>query len=97
MSTADTTASAGPPAPPDPEQFERLLTRLDGIVARLEGGEASLEESLTLFEEGVRLGRSGEQLLDRQGSHETAYAAQGTPELPADGTERPLPLDEPRS
>lgn len=89
MSTADTTASAGPPAPPDPEQFERLLTRLDGIVARLEGGEASLEESLTLFEEGVRLGRSGEQLLDA--------AEQRIQELLADGTERPLPLDEPRS
>ncbi len=86
MSKIDNTSTPDPPAAADEEHFERLLARLDTIVARLESGDASLEESLTLFEEGVRLGRTGEQVLDA--------AERRLQELMADGNERPLTLDE---
>lgn len=42
---------------------EALLGRLDEVVRELEGGDLPLEDALARFEEGVKLVRSGEELL----------------------------------
>lgn len=42
---------------------EALLGRLDEVVRELEGGDLPLEEALARFEEGIKLVRSGEELL----------------------------------
>ncbi len=42
---------------------EALLGRLDVVVRELEGGDLPLEEALARFEEGIKLVRSGEELL----------------------------------
>ena len=44
--------------------FDLVLTELKGIVEKLETGNLSLEQSLHAFEEGVRLSRTGAQILD---------------------------------
>ena len=70
-----------------------MLAQLRQVVERLEGGNLTLEQSLAAFEEGVRLSRSGAQMLDaaeqrvelllREGANETrtvpfAGAGQGS-------------------
>lgn len=40
-----------------PEDFEKALAELEGIVKELERGELSLETSLARYEQGVRLAR----------------------------------------
>jgi exodeoxyribonuclease VII small subunit len=37
--------------------FEKKLTRLEGIVQKMEKGDLSLQDSLKLFEEGVKLSK----------------------------------------
>jgi len=46
------------------KNFEKALSRLEGIVSKLEGGDLDLEESLKLFEEGIRLSHFCSQKLD---------------------------------
>ena len=45
------------------EQYGEVIARLREIVDSLERGEFSLEESLEKFAEGIKLVKSGEQLL----------------------------------
>jgi len=57
-------AGDAPSNPADELPFERILERLEDMVARLEGGDLALEESIAVFEEGVRLSRLGARRLD---------------------------------
>lgn len=57
-------AGDAPPNAGDDLPFERILERLEDMVARLEGGDLALEESIAVFEEGVRLSRLGARRLD---------------------------------
>jgi exodeoxyribonuclease VII small subunit len=41
--------------------FDAILVR--EVVGQLESGELSLEQALAVYEEGVRLARTGQQLL----------------------------------
>ena len=66
--------------------FEVVLQRLDGIVSQLEKGDISLEESLRAYENGVELVREAEKRLEVM---ETRIE-----ELLADGTKKPLKVDE---
>ncbi len=50
---------------PAKEPYGEVVSRLKEIVDALEGGELSLEESLERFAEGVKLVKSGEQLLSQ--------------------------------
>ena len=43
--------------------FDQILGRLREVVGRLESGDLSLEQSLQVYEEGVKLARTGQQLL----------------------------------
>jgi exodeoxyribonuclease VII small subunit len=43
--------------------FDAILVRLREVVGQLESGELSLEQALAVYEEGVRLARTGQQLL----------------------------------
>lgn len=43
--------------------FDQILARLREVVGRLESGDLSLEQSLQVYEEGVKLARTGQQLL----------------------------------
>ncbi len=45
--------------------FDQVLAQLKSIVEKLETGNLSLEQSLAAFEEGVRLSRTGGQILDK--------------------------------
>jgi exodeoxyribonuclease VII small subunit len=46
------------PTEPQPIDFERSLSELEGIVEKLEHGDLTLDESLKQFERGVELARS---------------------------------------
>lgn len=45
------------------ESFEKMMTRLEEIVATMEKGSCDLEESMKLFEEGVALTAKCEERL----------------------------------
>jgi exodeoxyribonuclease VII small subunit len=50
---------------PDTESYEKLYTRLQGVIAQLEAGELPLEELLRLYEEGVQLANACQRMLDQ--------------------------------
>ena len=47
-----------------PERFEDIIERLDGLVEKLESGGLSLDEALKVYEQGVGLARKGNALLE---------------------------------
>jgi exodeoxyribonuclease VII small subunit len=47
-----------------PEPYDKLVERLEKLVAELEGGGLPLEKSLETFAEGVKLAREAGRKLD---------------------------------
>lgn len=47
-----------------PEPYDRLVGRLEKVVADLEGGSLTLEQSIEKFAEGVRIAREAAKKLD---------------------------------
>jgi exodeoxyribonuclease VII small subunit len=45
------------------QTYSDVVSRLQAVVTELESGKLGLEQSLEKFEEGIRLVKSGEQLL----------------------------------
>lgn len=48
---------------PKKDSFEKMMSRLEEIVATLEKGECDLDDSMKLFEEGVALAGGCEKKL----------------------------------
>ncbi|MHC8441737.1 MAG: exodeoxyribonuclease VII small subunit [Candidatus Eutrophobiaceae bacterium] len=45
------------------QDFEKTLSKLEGIIQRMEGGEVGLEESMELFEDGMGLVKGCQKTL----------------------------------
>jgi exodeoxyribonuclease VII small subunit len=63
--------------------FEKSLSKLEGIVEKLESGDQSLEESLKLFEEGIQLTRGCQQALQQAEEKITILTQQNQDWLPS--------------
>ena len=68
------------------DSFERILEKLEAVVADLEGNELPLEKALERFEEGVRLSREGSKRLED--------AERRIEEILEDGSAAPLDIEE---
>jgi exodeoxyribonuclease VII small subunit len=47
-----------------PEPFEKILAKLEGVVARLEKADLPLEDAITAYEEGLELVKRAQGKLD---------------------------------
>jgi len=45
-------------------KFEDIIGRLENLVEQLETGGLSLDDALKVYEEGVRLARTGNEMLE---------------------------------
>jgi exodeoxyribonuclease VII small subunit len=61
-----------------PERFEDVLKGLGQIVEKLEASDLPLEESLRAFEDGVKLSRTGQEILDAAERRVERLLADGT-------------------
>jgi exodeoxyribonuclease VII small subunit len=78
--------SAGAP----PEKFEKMLARLEQIVADMENAEMPLDQLLAGYEEGMRLVKAcGDRLADAE--QKVEMLSRGAPAEAAKPTEAPAP------
>lgn len=100
MKKTEPREAPGPAAPPD-EPFDKLLSRIEGIVQQLESGRLPLEEAVTAFREGMTLVHAASRKLDgveRQVEYllknPQGAAAPTSPPAPAPGPAGGAPVDD---
>jgi exodeoxyribonuclease VII small subunit len=80
MSSPVLPAAEPEPAGASPEKFEKLLGRLEEIVAEMESAQLPLDRLLSTYEEGMRLvAACGERLADAEQKVEILSKAAATP------------------